>query len=137
MDRFFITCDCHQITGMLKIVEMITISGLEKKLASNNYGSSIKRLRVILFCHEFEWKPRIRFTKNDKILGIDVIVDYTAMCKASFSERKLIVGQRMMADLAQVIAKYKFEDFDLPRFLLDLEVELKSIDFLPADIVEN
>jgi hypothetical protein len=133
MTRIFITADYWHETRLGVIVRDPLFHELERNLSSIDYGSSIKKIGIILFCNDMEWKPRIRFLKKDLCLELDIVFDFLEMYNAEDFERKEIVGQRLLSDLEQIIRKYKFNDFDLPRFLHDFEGELKRIGYLSSE----
>lgn len=94
---------------------------------SKNYGSNVSAIIIGLICRWENPKPRIRFSKKEKALYMDIVFDLDQFIPMSLEEKMPIVSQRMLEDIPNIIAKYKFKDFDLDTFRNDLEHCLKEI----------
>jgi hypothetical protein len=51
---------------------------------------------------------------------VDIMLDLAVMTSSKTSTRKRIVAEKFLDEVPQIIAKYKFKEFDLPRFSADL-----------------
>jgi hypothetical protein len=73
-------------------------------------------------CHEpsLNLKQRIRLSKKEKIIYVDIMLDYTLFMKIDQNKRNEIVISKIKNEIPPIISKYKFEDFDLLRFENDL-----------------
>ena len=64
--------------------------------------------------HRFE--DRNRHTQSDRTLDVILLFELAALRKMATAERPLFFANRLLTDLPSMIAKYKFVDFDLPKF---------------------
>lgn len=88
------------------------------------YDDSGIEMFVVLMCRDPIWnfKQRIRFVKKENCLYMDIMLDLDVMSRADSVTRKRIVGEKIANEVPQIVAKYKFRDFDLKRFSSDLRV---------------
>lgn len=88
-----------------------------------NYGNDLSGgIVVVLMCRdpEYKFKQRIRFSKKEQKLYMDIMLDYLNFVTASHAQRRQMVAKHLQTEIPLVIAKYKFKDFDLERFSTDL-----------------
>ena len=130
MKRLFITADSDYFTKVGELTQ--EFNPIEAYIEDQDYGSSIDEICVVFLCQDFdfEFKPRIRFVKKELCLYMDIVLDYQQMVKADEMTQKKIMGSRLLSDTSKIIAKYKFKDFDLPRFEKDLKEQLELHGFL-------
>jgi hypothetical protein len=120
--RIFITCDCYWETKVDKVIDKIDATGYKRYFADQNYGSTLENITIILMCQnpELKLKQRIKFAKNDKKLYVDIMLDFLLMLDLSQIEREKNIADKIISEIPIVIAKYKFADFNLSKFELDL-----------------
>jgi hypothetical protein len=117
--NFFITCDAHKDSGLN---ELLNVMDLDEYFSEKQYDDSATELAVILMCRDpyLNFKQRIRFSKAENCLYMDIMLDLDQMKNASPERRKRIVAEKLVTEVPQIIKKYKFRDFDLKRFSSDL-----------------
>jgi hypothetical protein len=117
----FITADCNEESGIGGVIDEIC-EPTQKHFATGNYGASLLGMGVVLMCRDkyLNFKRRIRFTKKDKVLYMDVMLDIDEMKPASPKKRRQIIFKRLVTEIPEIITKYKFPDFKFEQFSNDL-----------------
>ena len=116
-----IVSDSHWETGLTKVS-----SKLSERTAvffeNKHYGDSLSRVGIVLMCRDplLEFKQRIRRSKKDAILYLDVMLDYDEMTDLGHTEQMNVVSDHVVREVGSALAKYKFEDFDKESFMADV-----------------
>jgi hypothetical protein len=120
--RFFITCDANIESKLDEVLDPMNDLGFDEYFAERYYDDSGINITVVLMCRDpyLNFKQRIRFSKNENKLYMDIMLDFNQMKYADSATRKRIVAEKLINEVPQIIAKYKFKDFDLKRFSSDL-----------------
>lgn len=120
--RFFITCDADIESGLDKVLNSLHDEGFKDYFVDQFYDDSGIKITVVLMCRDprLIFKQRIRFSKKENKLYTDIMLDLNIMSRADPATRKRIVAEKLIHEVPQIVAKYKFKDFDLPRFSRDL-----------------
>ena len=120
--RFFVTCDADIESGLNELLNALNRDGFGKYFEDRFYDDSGVKITVVLMCRDPRWnfKQRIRFSKKENKLYTDIMLDIAVMSSVDLAMRKRIVSERIVNEVPQIVAKYKFKDFDLPRFTSDL-----------------
>ena len=86
------------------------------------YGDGLHGLVVVLVCRDpaLHFKQRVRFSKNDRTLYLDVMLDLPEMKQAGPLERKSVAARRLVEEVSAALQKRKINGFDQERFLEDL-----------------
>ena len=119
--RFGVTCDADIESGF-DVVTFGMMKQFDDYFRDRFYDDSGIEMFVVLMCRDPRWnfKQRIRFVKKENCLYMDLMFDLRIMAQVDMKTRKRIVGEKMVTEIPQIVAKYKFRDFDLPRFSRDL-----------------
>ena len=110
--RIVITGDITSESGVGEII--YGLSGpMCKYFATKNYGSGLSGVGVILMCQDpaLNLKRRIRFSKKDKMLYMDIMLDNLSMVTSTHDERQREVVKRLNDELPKVLAKYEIAEF--------------------------
>lgn len=120
--RFRIVSDSNIEAGLSDVSDALSESGFRAHFAEQYYDDSGISLGVVLMCRDphLNFKQRIRFSKKENTLYMDLMLDLDVMSRANPVTRKRIVGEKIVNEVPQIVAKYKFKDFDLKRFSSDL-----------------
>ncbi len=120
--KFGVTSDANSESGLDEVSRAKNAQGFEEYFADRFYDDSGIEMFVVLMCRDPRWnfKQRIRFVKKDNCLYMDVMLDLNVMSRADSATRKRIVGEKIVNEVPQIVAKKKFKDFDLKRFSSDL-----------------
>ena len=120
--RFFTTYDANSEANLDEILHGLDNGGFDEYFAEKYYDDSGIEMSVIFMCRDPRWnfKQRIRFSKKENRLYMDIMLDLDVMSHADPITRKRIVAEKIVNEVPQIIAKKKFKDFDLPRFTKDL-----------------
>ncbi len=128
-----ITSDANEESGVGEVVDEIS-GPTRKHFATKSYGIGILGIGVVLMCRnpELKFKQRLTFSKADKRLSMDVMLDLAQMRQADHQGRKRIIRERLAEEVPAVLRKYSIPDFDEERFVADLKHWLAEID--PASV---
>lgn len=120
--RFLVTCDANIESGLSEVLDDLNHRGWYEHFGPRFYDDSGINISVILMCRDprLNFNQRIRFSKKENKLYMDLMLDLNVMSRIGHSERKQIVGEKMATEIPQIVAKYKWKNFDLPRFSADL-----------------
>jgi hypothetical protein len=90
---------------------------------SRDYGPGLQSLVIILNCRDAELghKQRVRFTKEDRTLGIDIMLRLEDFTRVPHQQRRQIIVQGLLTEVPRIVRKYAIPDFDTERFLTDFE----------------
>lgn len=118
---FRVACDAN-VESKLSQIKFGLNDAFEKYFGDRFYDDSGIAIFVVLTCRDpaHNFAQRIRFSKKENCLYMDLMFDLGTMIRADFVEGKRIVGEKMVVEVPQIIAKKKFKNFDLPRFSADL-----------------
>jgi hypothetical protein len=119
---FGITCDANEESGLGEVLDDVT-TPTEDHFRTRDYGADVRRIFVVLMCRDpaLNFKRRIRFVKKTKVLYVDVMLNGEEMKQADHETRKRIVAEHLAQEIPAIVRKYKFKDFDEPRFAEDLK----------------
>ena len=119
---FFITTDSWWEAHVDKVVFLIDDTGYEQYFSEQDYGTSLEGLVVVLMCRnpDLNFKQRIRLSKKDKILYMDIMLYLPQILELDQKERERIIIGKLIAEIPVIIKKYKLKDFDLAKFETDL-----------------
>lgn len=95
----------------------------------NIYGEGLACLAIILVCREpsLKFKRRIRYSRKDKTIYMDVMLELSKFMNLTPEERKREVINALLKEVPEIVGKYKIEDFNTERFLLDFNQKFTSI----------
>jgi hypothetical protein len=119
--HFRITADTNQESGVGDVVTELS-GPTRQHFVPRDYGSGLRRLCVVLMCRDprLDFKRRVRFSKKDQTLYVDVMLHLPDMVPLTHGERRRAVMQRLEQEIPEVLTKYEFQDFDQPKFESDL-----------------
>jgi hypothetical protein len=97
--------------------------------ASRNYGSGLSALIIILMCRnpELRFKQRIRFSKSDRTLYMDIMLDLNRMREATPESRRQIVIEKLATEVPSITTQRQIPEFDEKRFIADFREWLEHI----------
>jgi len=113
MFKFQLLSDTDSESGILIAKQQITSNGFNKYITSENYGSDLNGIVVILMCRkpEIVFKKRLRLSKKEKVLYMDIMLDHDLFNNMTFEQRITQICKTLLVELSQVLKKYKFQDF--------------------------
>jgi len=126
--HFQITADTNKESGVGEVVDELT-GPTRQQFISQNYGSGLPRLCVVLMCRdpELTFKRRVRFSKKEQTLYMDIMLHLPEMISLTHAERRRTIVQRLEQEIPEVLTKYAFQDFDQPRFERDVHDWFTSV----------
>lgn len=121
--HFRVTSDTNSETRVGEVI--YKISGPTRIFfEEKNYGSSIEGIGIVFMCRDpkLVFKQRIRFSKADRKLYVDIMMDYQEMVSALNDDiRATRMKEKLLNELPPIVMKYKFEDFNAALFFKDLK----------------
>lgn len=123
MFKFQLLSDTDSESGILIAKQQITSNGFNKYITSENYGSDLNGIVIILICRkpEIVFKKRLRLSKKEKVLYMDIMLDYDLFNNMTFEQRITQICKTLLVELSQVLKKYKFQDFKSNELIKKLE----------------
>ncbi|BAP37209.1 MULTISPECIES: hypothetical protein [Acinetobacter] len=123
MFKFQLLSDTDSESGILIAKQQITSNGFNKYITSENYGSDLNGIVIILMCRkpEIVFKKRLRLSKKEKVLYMDIMLDYDLFNNMTFEQRITQICKTLLVELSQVLKKYKFQDFKSDELIKKLE----------------
>jgi hypothetical protein len=129
-----ITCDANDESGIGLVVDEIS-GPTRKHFVSKDYGDSLNGVVIVLMCRnpDLNFKRRLRFSKKDKKLYLDVMLDLKQMIQATHQDRKRAVINHLTDEVSKALRKYSMPNFDEMRFVDELRSWLKEIEIQKKD----
>ncbi len=98
---------------------------LEKYLAKKNYGSGIRMFIVGVICMEDPHDPlhpvrRPKYLEKDREFYCDIKLDFEAFFNADMKTSKMLLATAILNSVRAIQGR-RIADFDLPRFVQDLQ----------------
>ncbi len=127
--RLSILADVHWESRVDLVLNELSSFGFRQHFESKNYGSGLAGVSVILMCRDpsYSFKRRIKLSKKEMNLHMDIMLDLPTMKAASPEERKRIVAQRLFDEVPQVLSGYKIPNFDKDAFIAEFRAWVESI----------
>ncbi|OOV20219.1 hypothetical protein [Flavobacterium sp. LM4] len=128
---FGITADSWWETKVSDTLSLIPQREFKDFFYLKDYGTDLNDIFIVLMCRhtEYNFKQRIRFIKKEKALYMDIMLDFDLFLKITQEERNRIVFEKLIKEVPEIIAKYKFKNFDLDTFKQDWTGLIKSIEY--------
>jgi len=127
--RLFITCDSFWEAKVDKVLDALYETGYKSFFDKQDYGSSLDCIAVVLMCQDpnLKLKQRIRLSKKEKTLYIDIMLDLNLFIEITQEDREKITVEKLISEIPPIIAKYKLQDFNLEKFKKDLSIWVRGI----------
>lgn len=124
-----ITYDANSESGIRFVVEEMS-GPTRKHFISREYGDGLKGIVIVLMCRnpDLNFKRRLRFSRKDKKLYLDVMLDLKQMIQATHQDRKQAVINHLTAEVSIALRKYSIPHFDEMLFVDELRSWLKEIE---------
>ena len=116
-----ITGDISFASGVGEVIEGLS-GPMREHFATRDYGGGLRGIVVCLMCRgqDLKFKRRIRLSKKERFLYMDVMLDLDEMRSLTKQSRFEIVVRRLKTEIPAIFNKYKIPDFDDRRLQSDL-----------------
>ena len=116
-----VSSDSDGRTGVLEAKHSFS-DEIEAFFKPRSYGAGLNGVGIVLMCRDprHEFKQRVRLSKAEKILDLDVMLDWNEMIHAG-SSRKAVILRTLRQTVRDVLERRKWKDFDVTQFLLDFD----------------
>jgi len=110
---------------------------LELHLASKEYSPDVEALNTIINCsrRSQNFKHRSRFSRKEKNLFFDIIIDYDHYMSLKEQDQKKCIALSFLKDM-EILRKYKPKDFRFEEMKLDFALFFKRIQWLDTQLDE-
>ena len=121
--RINILCDADWEAKIDKVLDNFSNLGYRRFFEERSYGSSLEGVTIVLMCQnpKLNLKQRIKHSIKEKKIYLDIMLDLLQMKSIDQQQRNKIVADKIINEVSPIIAKYKFNDFDLVKFKEDLK----------------
>lgn len=112
-----------------KILIDVSKSNYKSFFKEMHYGDGLAEIVIVCMCRDSElnFKQRIKFSKKNKMLGIDVMLDFNGIKNLSDEERKKSVIESIINTVSSIVFKYKIKDFNADKFIMDFQRIVNSV----------
>jgi hypothetical protein len=125
--HFRITGDISSDSGVGKIIT--DLSGPTRLFfKQKEYGTGINGIVIVLMCQDssLNLKRRLRFSKKENFLYMDIMLDLDEMKAATPEKRKQNIIQRVIKEVHENLSKYSIKNFDIEKCVADLKEYLNN-----------
>lgn len=121
--RFNILADFYWESKIDKVLDTLSETGYRRFFSEQYYGSTLNGITVLLICQDpsLNLKQRIRLSKKEKTIYMDIMLDLNQFLKIEQKQREKIVVEKLINETPAIIRKYRLEDFDILKFESDLK----------------
>ena len=129
-----ILCDANSESRVAEALSALPVLELRNYVAEQDYGNGLSFLLIGIICRDPELglRPRIRFTKKDKTLSMDVMLHLPDMMALDDLGRTRVIAQRLSDEVPAVISRYAIQGFDAGQFLADFEKWIRGTGYVSA-----
>jgi len=116
-----VTGDTNAESGVGEIVGEVS-GPLRQYFLARDYGEGLLGVVVVLMCRDpqLKFKQRIRLSKKEKKLYMDIMLESEEMTQLSTDSRRRAISERITTEVPQILARYAPPRFDSKRFVADL-----------------
>lgn len=125
--RFNISGDFDWESKIDQVLKAFSDDNYHSYFQERDYGTGLIGITVVFLCHDpaLNLKRRIRLSKKEKKLYVDIMLDLPEMKSVDFTKKKMIISELLLKEIPEVISKYKIDDFDLQRFVEDFQKKFR------------
>lgn len=89
--------------------------------ARREYGAGLSTIGVVLTSRDpsLELQPRIRYSRENRTLNMDVMFRLAELSSMRTSERSLLVLSKLREEVPRILIRRKIADFDVQAFMTD------------------
>lgn len=130
--RFSILCDINWESKVDQALRNLDIRELNKYLERKNIGSGLSGITICLMCRdpELKFKQRIRLSKKENKLYMDIMLDYNHFVQIENKQRQMIIGKSILNELPKTLKKYKLDDFSIENLKNGLKEYFEKIEWI-------
>lgn len=130
--RLNILCDISWESKVDQALSNLDIRKLNEYLEKQNIGSGLSGITIVLMCRnpELKFKQRIRLSKKENKLYMDIMLDYDHFVQVENRQRQMIIGESILKELPKTLKKYKLYDFRIENLENGLEEYFRKIEWI-------
>jgi hypothetical protein len=126
--RVNILGDIYWESKVDKVLDALSDINYWTYFQEREYGEELVGLTIVLMCQEpaLDLKQRIRLSKKEKKLYLDIMLDLPEMKRSDQTTRNRIVQKKLLAEVPVIVRKYKLREFDTERFIEDFQQKFST-----------
>lgn len=119
--RLNILSDSHWEARLGPILNELSDTMFRQRFEGLDYGKGLTGVTVVFMCQDpsLNLKRRIRHSKKEAKVYLDIMLDLPTMKGSTPVERKRIVAQSLYDEVPSVLGTFKIVDFDRDSFVSD------------------
>jgi hypothetical protein len=127
--RFNILSDADWEARVDFVLDHFSGLGYRSFFEEKDYGPGVAGMTVVCMCQDpgLDLKRRVRFSKKEKKLYMDVMLNLDEMKAASPDQRKKILVREILEGVPVIVNKYDLPGFDSMQFLADFDSWFKGV----------
>ncbi len=121
--RFNILSDSDWQAKLSDSLAVLDKLGYFEYFSGRSYGEGLFGITVVFMCQapSLNLKRRIRFSKKEKKLYMDIMLDLPTMINSNKKQHQKIIVESLEHEVPAVLLKYEINDFDQSQFNEDLQ----------------
>ena len=130
--RLNILSDANSESRVDRVLDALSDFNYRSYFQERDYGTGLIGVTVVFMCRDtaLNFKQRIRLSKKEKKLYIDLMLDLSEMTNADQLIRQRIVAGQLLKEVPEIVSRYKIENFDRSRFLADFQAWIIGTEWL-------
>jgi hypothetical protein len=127
--RFNILSDTDWQSKVGEALAVIDKLGYFEYFSERNYGDGLLGVTVVFMCQDstLNLKQRIRLSKKEKKLYMDIMLDLSTMINSDSKQRQKIIIECLEREVPEILSKYAIDDFNRMQFNEDLQSWINSV----------
>ncbi|WP_154668129.1 hypothetical protein [Pseudoduganella violaceinigra] len=129
--RLNILADAEWDSGVGCVLDWLSTTEYWTLFQKRSYGAGLDGVSIFLICRnpEYGFKRRIRHSKKEKKIYIDVMLDLNEIATTTPAERRFKILSKLRLEVPEVIGRYKIDGFNSRLFLSDFEEKFSELSF--------
>ncbi|MDQ1925103.1 hypothetical protein [Massilia pseudoviolaceinigra] len=119
--RLNILSDANWQSRVDLILNWLSSTSYRQFFSDQDYGDGLCGVSVVLICRDpaLNFKRRLRHSKKEKKLYMDIVLPLEDFVNANAVSRKAMVIDSLLVEVPKIVAKYSIPGFSAERFFVD------------------
>lgn len=113
--------DAEWQSGVGEVLDWLATTNYWEEFEIRDYGPGLDAVVIGLICRDpqLNFKRRVRHSRKDKAIYLDVMLNLADFIDASNGRRRQMVLSALLDEVPQTVAKYDIENFGRDSFMAD------------------
>ncbi|ATQ78264.1 hypothetical protein CR152_29965 [Massilia violaceinigra] len=119
--RLNIVSDANWESRVDLVLNWLSSTSYRQFFSDQDYGDGLCGVSVVLICRDpiLKFKRRIRLSKKEKKLYMDIMLPLEGFVNAEAVSRKTMVIDSLLVEVPKIVGEYSIPAFSAERFLVD------------------